>query len=530
MRVCAPARLLVTTVFAACAVAAPAARAAASASTVAGRSHKTRTAHQTTTTVGKDLAGRLERATGGAGFGQMAVGVCVLQLAPRAEVVFQRRADELFKPASNQKVLTTAAAACLLPPDFTYRTVLGMRGDDLVVVGAGDPSIGDPRYARQAGEPVTAVFHSWAQKLKSAGLEEIPGNLLIDDSIFDDRFQPPGWSAQHGDTRWYTAGVGGLNFNDNCVDVIIRPSTPGRPAEVQLVPPTTWVQLVNQSVTAARGEPVVARTGSGPIRIVVSGQVSKANDPQDPLSIAVPDPGAFFASAMRTSLAAQGVRIRGEIRRQRVRGADGSLPADLRIIATHERRLADLFWRANKCSLNLFAEAMLKTLGACDRSGQVRGQGSFENGRAAIGAFLASLGVSAERYVIADGSGLSHENRITPAALAAVLAHMDAHPRAREYRESLAQPGEAVGTLRRRMTDLKGRVFAKTGYVAGVSALSGYVLGPQGRRYAFVVLCNDTGRSGGANPRAVQDEVCRILAGWTGNDAAGGVTAADQQP
>ncbi len=524
MRMRMVARLLAATGFAACAAAAVAARTAGSATSTTSHSRPAKTA------AGDGLAGRLARATGGVGSGQMAVGVCVLQLAPRPRVVFERRADELFKPASNQKILTTAAAACLLPPDFTYRTVLGMRGEDLVVIGAGDPSIGDPRYARQAGEPVTAVFHAWAEQLKSAGLGEISGNLLIDDSIFDDRFQPPGWSAQHGDTGWYTAGVGGLNFNDNCVDVIISPSTPGKPAEVRLVPPTTWVQLVNKSVTAAQGQPTVARTGSGPIRIVVSGQVSGASDPENPLSIAVPDPGAFFASAMRTSLAARGVRIKGEIRRQRVRNADGGLPADLRIIATHERRLADLFWRANKSSLNLFAEAMLKTLGAYDRSGKPRGQGTFDSGRAAMESFLESLGIPAGRYVIADGSGLSHDNRVAPGVLAAVLAHMDAHPRAREYRESLAQPGEAVGTLRRRMTDLKGRVFAKTGYVAGVSALSGYVLGPDGRRYAFSVLCNDTGRSGGANPRAIQDEVCRILANWTGTDAAEGVTAADQRP
>jgi D-alanyl-D-alanine carboxypeptidase/D-alanyl-D-alanine-endopeptidase (penicillin-binding protein 4) len=118
--------------------------------------------------------------------------------------------------------------------------------------------------------------------------------------------------------------------------------------------------------------------------------------------------------------------------------------------------------------------------------------------------------------VFADGSGLSHDNRTTAAAIVTALRHMHGHPAGEMYRNSLAIPGEEVGTLRRRMKDLEANVRAKTGTIRGVSTLSGYVQGPRGRWYAFSVLCNDTHKAkGGADAaRRLQDGLCRTLATW----------------
>jgi len=96
----------------------------------------------------------------------MRVGIQVVSLGADEGVIFAQRADEAFKPASNQKLITSAAALTLLPEGFAYRTVLARRGDDLVIVGAGDPSIGDPRLARAAERSTTAVFQDWAARLQ----------------------------------------------------------------------------------------------------------------------------------------------------------------------------------------------------------------------------------------------------------------------------------------------------------------------------------------------------------------------------
>src|SRR5690606_31678832 len=113
---------------------------------------------------------------------------------------------------------------------------------------------------------------------------------------------------------WYCAPVGGLNFNDNCIDLIIRPSRDGmtQPAEVTLIPGTSWITLDNKAKTAEKGEPIVKRLGGGPLTISVSGPVSRPNSPESPLSIPITDPGMFFATTCRTALAARGVAIQGE--------------------------------------------------------------------------------------------------------------------------------------------------------------------------------------------------------------------------
>jgi D-alanyl-D-alanine carboxypeptidase/D-alanyl-D-alanine-endopeptidase (penicillin-binding protein 4) len=161
----------------------------------------------------------------------------------------------------------------------------------------------------------------------------------------------------------------------------------------------------------------------------------------------------------------------------------------------------------------MFAEALLKTMGAYDARGKLVAVGGYENGRAAVKKYLDRLGIDSESYVLDDGSGLSHGNRVTPAMITTILRHMNAHPRREEWLSNLAVPGEPVGTLRRRMKPLAGKVFAKTGSIGGVSALSGYVKADENRIYVFSILCNDTGKTKGMSPHTLQDDICRILAG-----------------
>lgn len=461
------------------------------------------------------LGGQMAALVGDARWGKMRMGIRIETLGAQPTLVFEHDSRALFKPASNQKILTTAAALCLLPPDYSYRTILAIRGEDLVVIGSGDPSFGDSRMAKEARSRMTAVFHDWAAKLKSAGIHRIEGDLLFDDYAFDHQFLHPSWVARFNLQAWYSAPVGGLNFNDNCVDVVIkRGAAVGKPAEVTLVPAIPWITLQNRAVTAAKGEPTVKRLGESPMIISVSGSVSRGNSVENPLSIAVTDPGAFFASTCRTVLASEGIEVAGTTRRQRVCSPGQELPVDLRLIAVHEAKLKDILWRVNKSSMNMFAEALLKSLGAFQGADRPRRQGTLENGQAAVRRFLGSLGLADDLFVIDDGSGLSHENRTAAETLVRVLQHMDRHPSRETWWDNLAEPGEAASTLSRRMKGMKGRVFAKTGHIAGVSTLSGYVVGANQQKYAFSILCNETQKagpnSGGGNK--IQDEICRILA------------------
>ncbi len=463
------------------------------------------------------LADRIDRLVREPGAARLKVGVRVELLGPRGGLVYECNSRAALAPASNQKLVTTAAAACMLPADFRYRTLLCRLGRDLAIIGAGDPVFGDPRIARRDGKAITRVFHEWAERLKAAGVKRIEGDLIFDDFIFDQQHVHPKWPGMFNLQSWYTAPIGGLNFNNNCVDVVVqRGPANGSPAVVTLIPNTTYCTLVNKAVTGGKGEPLIGRGGEDPITVTVSGTVSRSASFDSPFSLPIVDPGMFFASAARAVFAAEGIEVVGRTRRQRVREVDGMVPSNLQIVAIHEQSLPDVLERANYHSLNMAAEGLLRTVGAYSQEGKIVRQGSLETGRATVAKFLGSLGLGPELYVVDDGSGLSRDNRAAAVVYAAVLKHMDAHPQREVWWNSLAEAGGSEGSLKRRMRDLNGKVFAKTGHINNVSALSGYVVGPGSRRYAFSVLCNDTYRvkDGPSSAHALQDGLCRLLAAW----------------
>jgi len=470
----------------------------------------------------KELSEEIRKLVSAGDLGDMHVGVRVERLDPARTVIFERYSDQVAKPASNQKLITTAAAMTMLPENFTYRTILGSWRKHLVILGSGDPSIGDPKIARAKSEPITAIFHNWADQLKSAGITVVEGDLIFDDYIFDQEYIHPSWKQQQSNLqKWYTAPVGGLNFNDNCVDVVIKPAQKiGEPALVTLIPNTPWVQLNNISKTAKNGQPIVVRQGTGPHTILVKGSVSAPNSREYPLSIPVEDPGALFASTCRTVLASRGIRIKGVTRRQRIRMPGGILPNDFQEISSYERELDEILWRANKSSQNMFAEALFKTMGAYVVRDKLPSTGSFDSGRKVVHDFLKSLDIDSDSFVIDDGSGLSHSNRCSPKGLTAILQYMNSRPNRKVWWSSLAQAGAEDGSLRKRMKDLTGKVFAKTGHINGVSTLSGYVIGPDRHQYAFSILCNRTHKAKHGSAHRIQDSICRTLANWKSKSSA----------
>src|SRR5205814_1644086 len=129
------------------------------------------------------------------------------------------------------------------------------RGDDLVVIGGGDPAFGDPRLAESRKESVTAVFHRWAESMRTAGMTHIRGALLFDDSIFDSQHVHPHWPADQLLT-WYEAPIGGLNLSDNCVTITAAPTQPGQPAKLGMTPANTAIELVNRTTTSSSTHPV----------------------------------------------------------------------------------------------------------------------------------------------------------------------------------------------------------------------------------------------------------------------------------
>lgn len=437
--------------------------------------------------------------------GKATIALRVIRL-PAGQVLYSFNADKPMTPASNAKLLVTAAAAVGLGQDFHFRTLLARRGQDLVILGGGDPATADPKLAQQSGVPITAMFHEWAEALADAGWTDIPGDLIFDDSVFDDCWRHPNWPPEEVD-HWYAAPVGGLNCNDNCLTVTLRPSRPGTLIEVQSSPRQTAVPVVNRCRTGGKQSAVARRSADGD-GVLITGLLKKPVT----VEVAVRDPGLFSAAACRTALAAKGIRITGQTRRARVRQADGSLPAGVEVLAEHRTPLAVILPRCNKSSQNLFAECLLKTLGRLHQqaAGQADAVGSWSAGQQAVHTFLQDAGLPTAGVVIDDGSGLSRQNRVTARLMTELLGYVYGQPPGELFVESLSVSGRD-GTLKRRLGGkFEGCLLGKTGYLRGVRTLSGYVINHQGQWLSVSILIN--GFAGSSKPfTQLQDEVCRLL-------------------
>lgn len=425
-------------------------------------------------------------------------GGCVIEL-PTGKVIYERNGSTPLMPASNMKLIVIAAAIDQLGGNYQFQTTLALSGKDLVIIGGGDPVLGDDRLAAARTQTITAVLHQWADKLVAAGIKRVPGDIVIDDSLFDQQFVHPNWPADQYET-WYEAPVGALNFNSNCVNVEVARGK-GKP-EVSLSPANTVIRIDNKAVMGGKQSIVVKREAAADV-IRVSGEVARGTT-LGPISIR--DPGMFTGSVFKTVLAARGIPVNGNVVRRRIRQADGTLPAGCLVIAIHKTPITDALARAGKDSLGMVAEALIKLLGSRGKE-----PGSWATGRTAVAAFLRKAGVPDDQFKIDEGSGLSRENRLSPVASARVLQYMFTAGNAsfELLKDSLATSG-IDGTLDKRLRtpDTRGRVFAKTGYIKGVRTLAGYIQTSRGQWLAFAFFYNQANTSKMKN---AQDAACSAL-------------------
>jgi len=393
--------------------------------------------------------------------------------------VFALNPDEPRVPASNMKLVTTAAALSLLGPDYAHETRLlaaapkgGVIQGALYVVGGGDPTIS----RRFDPEP---LLSDWAAKLARSGVKRIAGDLVADDRFFERLNVHPDWERADLE-KWYGAPISGLSLNDNCADVAVGGSKGG--VSVVVHPPSAWLR-VDQQAQLVGGRKQhrfgVVRTGEDKRTLKITGKVWSGARPYE-ASIPVEDPTLWFLHVLEARLQEAGIEVSGGCRRLKA----GEEPQGLTVY----RRQAPLprtLTVTNQRSQNFYAESLLKTLGR-----EQGGRGTWLAGAKQVRGFALQAGAPAAQVTVSDGSGLSRENRLSARALAAVLTHMQGSAHAGVYRDSLAQPG-GDGTLKRRLKNLPGGVTvrAKTGTLTGVSALSGY-LEVNGKTLVFSLIGN----------------------------------------
>jgi D-alanyl-D-alanine carboxypeptidase/D-alanyl-D-alanine-endopeptidase (penicillin-binding protein 4) len=447
-------------------------------------------------------------------------GLLVISL-DHGDTLFVHHADSALAPASNLKLFTSVAALHYLGPTFRYNTYLLTTGPvkdailegDVILYGTGDPTLSD-RFGQ-------SVLNAFADTLVAHGVREIRGDVVGDASYFgSDMGVGIGWEANYSNAL-YAAPASALSLSENIAAVEIRPgSSAGERPQVRILPGGNGLELVNLATTTASGRSRLKLGRSGYTSpLTVSGSVSRRTGSVRYM-VPVANPPLFAAGALREALNRIGITVHGETRavhtpaQSALAGRSLFAPAlaqgpAVRILAIHTSPpLLDVLEVVNKRSQNFLAEQVLRTLGRV-----VLGDGSIDGGKAAVELFARSvLHLADSELEVFDGSGLSPLNRTTPGALVDLLRYAAQAPVWEPFWHTLPQTGARDGLRRMINTRAEGRVWAKTGTIQNVSALSGYVRANNGELLAFSIL-NNQARSA-SRAKRVEDQIVARLAAF----------------
>lgn len=429
-------------------------------------------------------------------------------------VLVAHRADERFMPASNGKLFVTAAALAVeaelsaLEPGLRVVLEAPESGPpNLALVGRGDPTVGF------GADCTVRCIETLAEAVAASGIRQV-GDIVGDDQWFADESRPLGWSWD--DLKFgHGTSVSAIAVNDNILRLRVSPAN-----AVGIGVRASWVgtgpnyfDLQNEAKTSSSTKPralrLERRIGERTARLYGELPVGSRSVMLD---LGVDNPAHLAAWTFRQALEAKGVSVLGELRTRRrpLQYTDepkatnpddaNDLGAQLAcgprdqevahgtvIASLPPAPLQEVVTVINQESQNLYAEVLLRQLG------HVAGTGSSFCGRLQIQNFLEEVGVQRASYDIADGSGLSNYNRVTPATVTALLRYAAAAPWGDAYRASLPVGGATVGSLRYqfRGSALEGRIFAKTGSLNHADALSGYMQAQSGRTLVFSIIVND---------------------------------------
>ncbi len=488
--------------------------------------------------------------------------------------IYSLNEGQLFEPASNAKLYTTAAAIALLGPKTTFETKVVARGvmegttalkGDLVLVGGGDANLSgreipyvepkDRPKAEKGASPLPEVdplryLAEMADQVAATGLKVVNGDVVGDDTLFPWEPYPQDWAID--DAVWgYGAPVSALTINDNQIKVTVSPAAvAGQPATVVVDPAVPSYYMLDVSVTTGEkksGSHVQMERALGSKVLRVYGSIAADSLP-DEEEVAIHDPAEYAAMALKGLLEARGIVVTGKARAVHRISTDAQsfisevqkpLPNfDLNVkhgygfargIGTHDcidcdsRKLPVEKVIANHTSPTLMDDLTVTNKVSQNLHAELllhhlamalgdQERGSIAQGARVVRQFLLQVGMDKDDFIFFDGSGLSGHDLVTPRATARLLQYASTQPWFADWKASLPVGGED-GSLESRFgkAPLKDHVFAKTGTLGEARALSGYVECASGRTVIFSIMVGNH-LPGTSDDREVMDKIVAAIA------------------
>lgn len=430
-----------------------------------------------------------------AGMENASYGVCIMN-ASTGDLLAQHDMNRSLITASCMKLITTATALNLLGENYTYKTVIEYDGEikegvlygNLYLKGSGDPSLGSERWGTYNKE---AVLKAWANACKQKGIRLVKGKIIGDGSFFHSQTVPSDWNWEDLG-NYYGASVCGLNFNENKYDIHLKTGQrEGDP--VQLL---WWeknmehLRFVNELTTGAAGSGDNSYIYGAPYTTLryLRGSLPP-NESDFVIKGSVPDPEAYCADLFCDKLAEMGIPTTEGVGSMALERLEGNYHLDTRtpVYVHSSPPLREIVYWTNLKSINLFAEAILATLGW-----EKKGVASTQAGLDVVRDYWEKKGVPTDGMFLTDGSGLSPTNSVTPYQMCAILRKMTAEPTFGALLGSLPVAGKS-GTLANMCneTAAEGRIQAKSGYMSRVRTYAGYATTKSGRRLCFAIFANN---------------------------------------
>ncbi|HIS35981.1 TPA: D-alanyl-D-alanine carboxypeptidase/D-alanyl-D-alanine-endopeptidase [Candidatus Scatousia excrementigallinarum] len=397
--------------------------------------------------------------------------------------VYELNQNRLISPASTQKIVTLAAAIDTLGPTYNFETSLYKNTNNELFLKLG----ADP-YLRE--KDLTSLMN----QAKAKKILE-PKNIYIDDYIVDSVEWGEGWQWDD-DLNSLMPKFGSYNLDGNLLYIFVAPTNNGAPANVysKFFYPVTFMNLAVTDESKANNITFQRNNSISPDILTVKGSVSKIQY----YTVPVPNLKRYFRLRLEDAIKDAKIEYYGKISQKK-------LPSDnVYLVASIKHPIKIAVGDILKNSNNMAAESVFKIAGGK----YVNNTGSIAAAIKMFEAFCKKIGVNSDEIKIVDGSGVSKNNLMSADFMTNYLVALSQIPGFDLYKSILPTAGE--GTLANRMLYFKDNLRAKTGTLADISAITGYLTSKSGKTYAFDIMINDA-KTSPSDKKMLEEYILRAV-------------------